>query len=272
VSLKINPSFVEKVLTRFIHDELSKHGFRKGVLGLSGGLDSAVCAALAARALGPRNVLGLVMPYGSTSSADVRDAGKVGRWLGIRTRTIDIAPQVDPYFDAHPTASRVLRGNKMARERMSILYDYSAREKALILGTSNKTELLIGYGTIHGDMACAVNPMGDLYKTQVRQLARHFGVPPSILRKAPTAGLWAGQTDEQEIGLSYAELDEILERLVERRMTVRDLVESGFRRKTVERVTAMIRNSEFKRKLPPIAKLSPRSVGHDFLYPYDWGK
>jgi len=272
VSLKINPSFVEKVLTRFIRDELSKHGFRKGILGLSGGLDSTVCGALAARALGPRNVLGLIMPYGSSFSADVRDAAKVGRWLGIRTRTIDIAPQVDPYFAAHPTASRVLRGNKMARERMSILYDFSVREKALILGTSNKTELLIGYGTIHGDMACAVNPMGDLYKTQVRQLARHLGVPPAILRKAPTAGLWAGQTDEQEIGLTYAELDGILERLVERRMTARELVEGGFRRKTVERVTAMIRNSEFKRKLAPIAKLSPRSVGHDFLYPYDWGK
>jgi NAD+ synthase len=272
VSLKINPSFVEKVLTRFIRDELAKHGFRKGLLGLSGGLDSTVCAALAAKALGPRNVLGLIMPYGSSFSADVRDAGTVGRWLGIRTRTIDIAPQVDPYFAAHPTRSRVLRGNKMARERMSILYDFSAREKALIIGTSNKTELLVGYGTIHGDMACAVNPMGDLYKTQVRQLARHLGVPPAILRKAPTAGLWAGQTDEQEIGLTYAELDEILERLVEQRMTVRDLVASGCRRKTVERVAAMIRGSEFKRKLPPIAKLSPRSVGHDFLYPYDWGK
>lgn len=272
MSLKINPSFVEKVLTRFIRDEVSKHGFRKGILGLSGGLDSTVCAALAARALGPRNVLGLIMPYGSSFSREVRDAAAVGRWLGIRTRTIDIAPQVDPYFAAHPTRSRVLRGNKMARERMSVLYDFSAREKALILGTSNKTELLIGYGTIHGDMACALNPMGDLYKTQVRELARHLGVPPAILRKAPTAGLWAGQTDEQEIGLTYAELDRILERLVERRMTVRDLAAEGFRRRTVERIAAMIRGSEFKRKLPPIAKLSPRSVGHDFLYPYDWGK
>ncbi|MGZ7065952.1 MAG: NAD(+) synthase, partial [Candidatus Aminicenantales bacterium] len=165
MSLKINPLFVEGILTRFIRDELGKHGFRKGILGLSGGLDSTVCAALAARALGPRNVLGLIMPYGKSFPAEIRDAEKAALGLGIRTRTIDIAPQVDIYFSAHPTGSRVLRGNKMARERMSILYDYSAREKALILGTSNKTELLIGYGTVHGDMASAVNPMGDLYKT-----------------------------------------------------------------------------------------------------------
>jgi len=272
VSLKINPAFVEKVLVRFIRDELGKHGFKKGILGLSGGLDSSVCASLAARALGPRNVLGLIMPYGDSFSQDVRDADKVGRLLGIRTRTIDIAPQVDAYFAAHPTRSRILRGNKMARERMSILYDFSAREKALILGTSNKTELLIGYGTLHGDMASAVNPLGDLYKTQVRQLARHLGVPASIVGKAPTAGLWAGQTDEREIGLTYAELDTILERLVEGHMTVEEAVEAGSTPAKVKRIAAMIRDSEFKRKLPPIAKLSVRSVGHDFLYPYDWGK
>jgi NAD+ synthase len=272
VPLKINPAFVEKVLTRFIRNELGKHGFRKAVLGLSGGLDSSVCASLSARALGPRNVLGLIMPYGDSFSADIRDAEKMARLIGIRTRTANIAPQVDAYFAAHPTSSRVLRGNKMARERMSILYDYSAREKALILGTSNKTELLIGYGTVHGDMASAVNPLGDLYKTQVRQLARHLGVPAFILNKAPTAGLWSGQTDEQEIGLTYAELDAILENLVEGRKTVPEVVRAGFPRVKVKRVAAMIRASEFKRKLPPIAKLSSRSVGHDFLYPYDWGK
>jgi NAD+ synthase len=272
VSLKINSIFVEKVLTGFIREELAKLGFRKGILGLSGGLDSTVCATLAARALRPQNVLGLIMPYGDSFPAEVRDAEKVGRVLGIRTWTIDIAPQVDAYFAAHPTRSRVLRGNKMARERMSILYDYSAREKALILGTSNKTELLIGYGTIHGDMACGINPMGDLYKTQVRELARHLGVPASIIRKTPTAGLWSGQTDEQEIGLAYAELDEILENLVEKRRSGHELVKAGFKPGTVRRVAEMIRNSEFKRKLPPIAKLSPRSVGHDFLYPYDWGR
>lgn len=272
MSLKINPVFVERILTGFIREELAKFGFRKAVLGLSGGLDSTVCAALAARAVGPRNVLGLIMPYGNSFPAEVRDAENVGRVLGIRTKTVDIAPQVDAYFAAHPTRSRILRGNKMARERMSILYDYSAREKALILGTSNKSELLIGYGTVHGDMACGINPMGDLYKTQVRQLARHLGVPAAILRKAPTAGLWSGQTDEQEIGLTYPELDEMLENFVEKRKSGPELVKAGFKPAAVRRVAEMIRNSEFKRKLPPIAKLSPRSVGHDFLYPYDWGK
>lgn len=270
--LKINPAFAVKVLENFIRDEVAKSGFRKGILGLSGGLDSTVCAYLAARALGPKNVLGLIMPYRDAFPSEVRDAERIGRILGVRTRKINICSQVDAYFAAHPTRSRALRGNKMARERMSILYDFSVREKALILGTSNKTELLIGYGTIHGDMACGINPMGDLYKTQVRQLAGHLGVREFILKKAPTAGLWSGQTDEQEIGLTYPEIDEILEGIVEQRKSSAGLAKAGFRRQTVERVARMIRNSEFKRKLPPIAKLSPRSVGHDFLYPYDWGK
>ncbi len=269
---KINAPFVEKVLVRFIRDELGKCGCQKGILGLSGGLDSAVCAVLATRALGPRNVLSLIMPYGKAFPEDVRDAKNLARRLGIRRETIDIAPQIDAYFTAHPTTSRVQRGNKMARERMSILYDFSAREGSFILGTSNKTELLIGYGTIHGDMACAINPMGDLYKTQVRELAAHLRVPDAIRRKSPTAGLWPGQTDEAEIGLAYAELDEILFELVEKRKRRKEVIEAGHKPAAVDRVIRMIRNSEFKRKLPPIAKLSLRSVGHDFLYPYDWGK
>lgn len=266
--LKINAPFVEKVLVRFIRDELGKCGCQKGILGLSGGLDSAVCAVLATRALGPQNVLGLIMPYGKAFPEDVRDAENLARRLGIRRETVDIAPQIDAYFAAHPTTSRVRRGNKMARERMSILYDHSAREGSFILGTSNKTELLIGYGTIHGDLACAINPMGDLYKTQVRELAEHLRVPAAIRGKSPTAGLWPGQTDEAEIGLAYAELDEILFELVETRKRRKDVIEAGHKPAAVDRVIRMIQNSEFKRKLPPIAKLSLRSVGHDFLYPY----
>jgi NAD+ synthase len=269
---KINAALVEKVLVRFIRDELGKCGCRKGLLGLSGGLDSAVCAALAARALGPKNVLGLIMPYGKGFPEDVRDAAGLAKRLGIRQRTIDIAPQVDLYFAARPTESRVQRGNKMARERMSILYDHSAREGGFILGTSNKTELLIGYGTVHGDLACAVNPMGDLYKTQVGQLAVHLRIPAAIRKKAPTAGLWPGQTDEGEIGLTYDELDDILYALVEGRKSRREIVDAGHEQAVVDRVLGMIRNSEYKRRMPPIAKLSARSVGHDFLYPYDWGK
>lgn len=267
--MKINGAFVEKVLTRFIREELGRFGFLKGILGLSGGLDSAVCAILAARALGPENVLALIMPCGAGFLADVADADGLARVLGIRTETIDIAPQVEAYFSRYPTDSCVLRGNKMARERMSILYDFSAREGSLILGTSNKTELLIGYGTIHGDTACAINPMGDLFKTQVREFGAWLGVPKPILEKNPTAGLWPGQTDEGELGITYAELDAVLYELADRRKTVAEIVALGFKAEVVGRVADMVRKSEFKRKLPPIAKISARSVGHDFLYPFD---
>jgi len=171
-----------------------------------------------------------------------------------------------------PTKNKILKGNKMARERMSILYDFSAREKAMILGTSNKTELLLGYGTIHGDTACGINPLGDLYKTQIQQLAHHLGIPEKILKKKPSAGLWVGQTDEGELGLTYAEMDEILFKLIDQMLPKKEIIKSGHKRVTVEKIISLIKNSEFKRKMPPIPKLSARTVGHDFLYPYDWDK
>ncbi len=270
--LAIQPAFVERVLTLFIKQELSKFGFQKGIVGLSGGIDSSVCAYLAARALGPRNVIALLMPYRESPQTEMRDARDVVSRLRLRSRLVDISPMVDAYFAEFPTPNKVLRGNKMARERMSILYDFSAREKALILGTSNKTELLIGYGTIHGDMASAINPLGDLYKTQVRQVGKHLGIPDRILRKVPTAGLWPGQTDEGELGLNYGEIDAILYRLVDMRLPQEEVVAAGFEKAKVAKIAGMIKNSEFKRKLPPIAKLSARTVGHDFLYPYDWGR
>jgi len=267
--MKINAVFVEKILTKFIREELHGFGFKKGLLGLSGGLDSSVCAFLAAKALSPKNVLGLIMPYGKTFSQDAADADSVVRTLGIRTKTIDISSMVDAYFEKYPTEDRVMIGNKMARERMSILYDHSVREKALILGTSNKTELLLGYGTIHGDMACAINPLGDLYKTQIRMLAKHLGVPEKIQKKVPTAGLWTGQTDEGELGMTYKEVDRLLFQLIDNRKTGADAVGLGFPKKMVDKVLQLIKAAEFKRKLPPIAKISHRTVGHDFLYPYD---
>ncbi|MBN2198881.1 MAG: NAD+ synthase [Candidatus Aminicenantes bacterium] len=270
--MKIDCAFVERVLCAFVREELGKAGFRRGVVGLSGGLDSSVSAALAAEALGPKNVLGLILPYGRSYAADTEDARDLARRLKIRFRVLDIAPMVDAYFRAVPSKIRTLKGNKMARERMSVLYDFSAREKALIIGTSNKTELLIGYGTVHGDMACALNPLGDLYKTQVRQLAAHLRLPERILKKKPTAGLWPGQTDEDEIGLSYDELDRILYRLVDLRLSKAEVVSSGFARAKVERILVMIKKSQFKRCMPPIAKISSRTIGHDFLYPYDWGR
>lgn len=267
--MKINADFAEKILTKFIRDELGKSNFAKGILGLSGGVDSTVCAFLASKALRPKNVLALIMPYGKTFDADASDAMDVVKLLGIRSTTIDISPMVDAYFKKNPTDNRILIGNKMARERMSILYDYSVREKSLILGTSNKTELLLGYGTIHGDMACAVNPLGDLYKTQVRQLAEYLRVPKNIIKKAPSAGLWAGQTDEDELGMTYAEIDKLLFQMVDGRKSKEDVLALGFPKKNVEKVLNLIKNSEFKRCLPPIAKLSHRTVGVDFLYPYD---
>jgi NAD+ synthase len=267
--MKINSLFAEKLLTRFIREELAKFHYKKGIIGLSGGLDSSVCASLAVGALGAKNVVVLIMPYKDTYSKDVQDAADIANRLKLEPRVIDIAPMVDAYFTNHPTDSRIMIGNKMARERMSILYDYSERERALVLGTSNKTELLIGYGTIHGDMACAINPLGDLYKTQIRQLARHLKIPDKILRKKPTAGLWAGQTDEGEIGLSYTKIDKILYELVDLRKSKKELISEGFHRQDVEKIIQLVKKSEFKRHLPPIPKISLRTVGHDFLYPYD---
>jgi len=270
--MKINSGFVEKLLTRFIKEELAKFGYAKGILGLSGGLDSAVCAYLAVRALGPKNVIVLIMPYEETFGWDVQDARDLAQGLGIKSFITDISPMVNAYFAKHPTENRILKGNKMARERMSILYDFSEREKALILGTSNKTELLLGYGTIHGDMASAINPIGDLYKTQIRQLARHIKVPDKILKKKPTAGLWAGQTDEEELGLSYTKIDKILYQFVDLKKSKKEIISEKYPKKDVEKILGLIKDSEFKRHLPPIPKISMRTVGHDFLYPYDRDK
>lgn len=270
--MKINEPLVEKILTAFIREELSKFNYEKGILGFSGGIDSSVCVFLAIKALKPENVIGLIMPYGESFSEDVKDAQELAEHLRIKSKVIDISPMVDTYFSKYPTKDKIAKGNKMARERMSILYDFSVREKALILGTSNKTELLLGYGTIHGDMACAINPLGDLYKTQIIQLAAHLGVPEKIRKKPPSAGLWAGQTDEKEIGLTYDEIDKILFQLVDKRMPKEEIIASGFKKEAVEIIIGLIKNSEFKRKLPPIPKISSRTVGHDFLFPYDWDK
>jgi len=270
--MKINAALVTKVLTKFIREESHKAGFKRVIFGLSGGLDSTVCAYLAAQALGPEQVIALILPYKDFDPEGVAEAEKVAAILKIKWQKIDISPQIDAYFSVFPTDNVILKGNKMARERMSILYDFSAREKALILGTSNKTELLIGYGTIHGDMACGINPMGDLYKTQIRELGRFLNIPEEILNRKPTAGLWPGQTDEEEIGISYEELDQILYRLVDLRQNPEEVIKAGFNHAKVRRIIEMIKKSEFKRKMPPIAKISSRTIGHDFLYPYDWDK
>jgi len=270
--MKISASFVEKLLTKFIKEELSKFQYKTGILGISGGLDSAVVSFLAVKALGANNVIGLVLPYGKLALSCEKDVLDIINLLNIRSKRIDISPMVDAYFKDNPSSDRRIKGNKMARERMSILYDHSEREHALILGTSNKTELLLGYGTIHGDMACAINPIGDLYKTQLRQLAEYLGVPEQNKKKVPTAGLWAGQTDEDELGLTYDEIDQILFLLVDKRMPREKVIDSGFAGEKVDRIIKLIKRSGFKRQLPPIPKISERTIGHDFLFPYDWDK
>lgn len=270
--MKINGPFVEKVLTSFIREELSKFSYKKAIVGLSGGLDSSVCTSLATKALGPKNVITLIMPYQKTFQQDVKDAQSFAKQLKIHWKIIDISPMIDAYFSKYPTENKITKGNKMARERMSILYDFSAREKAMVLGTSNKTELLLGYGTIYGDTACGINPLGDLYKTQIRQLGQYLGVPEKILKKTPSAGFWTGQTDEGDLGLTYDEADKILFKLVDQMIPKKEVISSGFQKESVEKIIRLIKKSEFKRKMPPIPKISARTVGHDFLYPYDWDK
>ncbi len=261
-----------KLLTRFIRTEVRRTGFRRVVIGLSGGVDSATSAALACRALGARNVLCALLPYRSSSPDSLRDARRLARQFGASTTRVDISPMIDAYFRRQPRAGRVRRGNKMARERMSILYDLSVRERALVLGTSNKTELLLGYGTIHGDMASAINPLGDLYKTQVRLLAAHLGIPDAIIWKTATADLWEGQSDEKEIGYAYRDIDRLLALLIGRRASAAEAVAAGFPRIMMRRITRMITTSQFKRRPPLIAKIAPRTVNLDFRYPRDWGR
>ena len=265
-------ALVERILVRFIHDEVTKIGLGRVVLGLSGGVDSSCSAALAVRALGGENVLGVIMPYKTSSPASMKDALAVAKACKIATETVEITAQIDAYFERYPDASKQRRGNKMARERMTILYDLSAANDALVLGTSNKTELLLGYGTLYGDMASAVNPLGDLYKTQVWGLAEHLGLPAKVISKAPSGDLWTGQTDEEELGFGYREVDALLFRMVDERWSDAELAAAEFDAEFCTRVRTIIRNSQFKRRLPVIGKVSTRTVDADFRYPRDWGR
>jgi len=269
--LKLNTELVKELLVRFIRDETQSAGFQKGVIGVSGGVDSAVSAYLTVEALGKENTLGVILPYKTGSPQSVKDAQLVIERLGIRSELVDISEMVDAYCERWKVTDRVRRGNVMARVRMIVLYDVSARDQALVVGTSNKTELMVGYGTLYGDTACAINPLGDLYKTQVWQLARALGVPQSIIEKTPTADLWEGQTDEGELGLMYARLDSLLYHVVDERRTEQELISLGFEQELVDKVKGLIQKSQFKRRLPLIAKVSYRTIGVDFRYVRDWG-
>jgi NAD+ synthase len=270
-ALNLNSNMVRELLVRFIRDETTNAGFEKAVIGISGGVDSSVAAFLAVEALGKKNVVGVILPYKTSSKESVNDAESVAQTLGIRTENVDISAMVDSYTAQHRVKDKVRLGNVMARMRMIVLYDISAHERALVVGTSNKTELLIGYGTQHGDMACAINPLGDLYKTQMWQLAATLGVPKNIIAKKPTADLWPGQTDESEIGLTYAELDSLLFRMIDERVPHDDLVNEGFKNETVTKIAALVRKNQFKRRPPLIAKVSYRTINVDFRYVRDWG-
>jgi len=213
----------------------------------------------------------VMMPYKTSSQESLEHARMVIDALGVNAILVPITEMVEPLFQRFPEADQIRRGNAMARVRMIILYDQSEAFKGLVVGTGNKTEILLGYTTLYGDSACALNPLGDLYKTQVRQLARAIGIPEVILHKPPTADLWKGQTDEGELGFTYAKVDQLLFLLVDQRYTPEECVEAGFAREFVETVVERVRRNQFKRLLPPIAKLSNRTVGYDFLYLRDWG-
>jgi len=275
--LAIDTGVARRVMVGFIRNQLAQAGFTRGLLGLSGGIDSALVAFLVAEAVGPENLLCVMMPYRTSSSESVEHARLVVDKLGCASDMVEISAMVDGYFgqDGEPgaggaqagAASPLQRGNLMARERMCVLYDRSVSWGGLVVGTGNKTESLIGYTTIFGDSACAFNPIGDLYKSQVRQVAAAVGVPEQIIRKAPSADLWPGQTDEAEAGFTYPELDRLLFWMIDKRRTDEELAAMGFPAATMERVKRLVATSEFKRQVPPVAKLGPRTTGVDYLYP-----
>jgi NAD+ synthase len=269
--LRIDTAVTELVLTKFLQNEITKAGFERVVVGLSGGIDSTLSCYLAVVALGAENVLGLRLPYRASSEESLSHAGLVIEGLGIPSETVDISDMVEPLFEVTADITPHRMGNIMARARMTVIYDRSAAWGGLVVGTSNKTELLLGYGTIFGDLASAVNPIGDLYKTQVRQLARAMAVPEPILNKAPSADLVPGQTDEGDFGFTYEEADRLLYRLVDERYSRDEVIADGFSLSLVNQVISMVQKSQYKRTMPVIPKISDRSVGHDFRYLRDWG-
>jgi NAD+ synthase len=300
--LEINAALAHKMIVEFIRTEVTRFGFSRGVVGLSGGVDSSLVAFLAVEALGAQDVLGVIMPYRTSNPASRADAELVAKKLGIETRVVEITPMVEPYlaqYVSNPSTSASSplrqaqgrsapaqdaqghaesaeaarrRGNVMARTRMIALFDHSEEFHALVLGTSNKTEALLGYTTQFGDSAAAIHPIADLYKAQVRQLARAVGVPEKIIEKAPSADLWQGQTDEGELGFTYDDADGVLYHLVDERRRVDDVIALGFDARIVHRIVELMRRNQFKRVTPIVCKLSARTIGIDFLYDRDWGK
>lgn len=269
IELKLNKEFAKNYIVQFIREESKKIGLKKTVIGLSGGIDSTLSFYLSVEALGNENVIGVIMPYGELGEKSKEDAVKITEILNTEKEIVDIKPICDPYFNMEKM-DRVRKGNYMARTRMAVLFDKSKKYFAFVTGTSNKSEILVGYTTWYGDMAASILPLGDLYKTQVRMLAKYIGVPDFIIEKIPSAELWEGQSDEGEMGITYDELDRILYLFVDLRKKPEEIVEEGFDKEKVKKVVRMVFNSHFKRKFPPIPKLSSRTVGIDFLYFRDY--
>lgn len=268
--LRLNGELAVRVLTGFIKDAVKTTGAEGVVVGLSGGVDSALSTALAARALGPDRVLAVLLPYKTSSPESSSDAHAVASQFAVETRTIDISPMVDAYFDANEQkADPVRRGNKMARERMGILFDLAKKRRALVLGTSNKTEILLGYSTIFGDNASSINPLGDLYKQQVWQLAAELDLPRSVIDKEPSADLWPGQTDEGELGFAYQTADEVLYLMFDRGLSASEIVARGYETETVTKIEDLERRNRFKRRLMLIARLSSSAINLDREIPRD---
>lgn len=268
--LDIDPELTERILTGFIRDQISKAGLSKALLGLSGGIDSALSAYLSAKALGAENVLVVRMPYKTSSENSLTHAQDIIDDLNLPTKTVEITDMVDPLIARFPDMSNLRKGNIMARMRMIVLYDQSVDWGGLVMGTSNKTEFLLGYSTIYGDSGVAMQPIADLYKYQVRQLARHIGVPSAVIDKPPSADLWEGQTDEDELGFTYDDADQVLYLLVDERYTVDEVTQEGFPRVFVEKIWRRVKSNHYKRTMPNVAKVSKRTIGHDFLYLRDW--
>jgi len=258
--MKYKNSELKKLLTGFIKNETRKIGISKAVIGLSGGIDSAVTAYLAAEALGKENVLCVLMPYKTSSKASITDALKVVRELGVRCLTVEITEVVDSYLMKmnDKEISNLRKGNVMARVRMITLYDLSSRENAIVIGTGNKTEILLGYSTIFGDTACAINAIGDLYKTQIWDLAKYLKIPQSIIDKKPSADLWEGQTDENEMGLTYKEVDKYLYQKFDLKKSKSMLMQSGYNKEYISKIDSMIAKNKFKRFPPVIFKVSEK--------------
>ena len=270
--LSIDVEKTKQILTDFIRSSVSAAGFSKAVIGLSGGIDSSLSAYLAVEALGPENVLTVRMPYKTSSPESLEHAQLVIENLGVTSLTVPITDMVDPLFERFPTADHIRRGNAMARARMIVLYDQSQAFGGLVVGTGNKTEFLLGYTTLYGDAACAFNPVGDLYKTQVRQLARALGIPEVIITKPPSADLWVDQTDEGELGFTYDEVDQLLYLLVDLEQSPDECIAAGYSEQFVRSVINLIRKNSFKRTVPPIAKLSDQVLSEEFLSFGNWGK